>query len=186
MAQMNEELLETKYSGNVFARLFAYVKPHIKTMILALVLVLIVTGIDLVKPVLIGNAIDDYIEGYDKPYVQAAPGEAQITIGSLPLKPAGTERAEGALYARLIYVEEDYYLVRDLEAADLEAAPVDSSATVRSLARHVSTRMTTTCPFESGPVSAFFSPSVSFSGCGRFFYQKTDENAEKSLKTVQM
>ncbi len=121
MAQMNEELLETKYSGNVFARLFAYVKPHIKTMILALVLVLTVTGIDLVKPVLIGNAIDDYIEGYDKPYVQVTPGEAQITIGSLPLKPAGADTAEEALYARLIYVEEDYYLVRDLEAADLKA-----------------------------------------------------------------
>ena len=63
MAQMNEELLETKYSGNVFARLFAYVRPHIKTMLLALVLVLTVTGIDLIKPVLIGNAIDKYIEG---------------------------------------------------------------------------------------------------------------------------
>ena len=67
MAQLNEEALETKYNGNVFARLFAYVGPHLKTMLLALFLVLTVTGIDLVKPVLIGKAIDGYIEGYDAP-----------------------------------------------------------------------------------------------------------------------
>ena len=28
MAQMNEEQLETRYEGNVFARLFAYILPH--------------------------------------------------------------------------------------------------------------------------------------------------------------
>jgi len=96
MAQMNEELLETKYNGNAFARLFAYVRPHIKTMLLALVLVLTVTGIDLIKPVLIGNAIDRYIEGYDKP-IQTENGTA-----------------------RLIYHEEQYYLVENLSEEELE------------------------------------------------------------------
>ncbi|MBE7008519.1 MAG: ABC transporter ATP-binding protein [Ruminococcaceae bacterium] len=62
MAQMNEELLETKYDGNVFGRLFAYVKPHAATIALCLVLVLVVTALNLYRPILIGDAIDNYIE----------------------------------------------------------------------------------------------------------------------------
>lgn len=62
MAQMSEELLETKYDGSVFARLFAYVKPHAATVALCLVLVLAGTAFDLYRPILIGEAIDRYIE----------------------------------------------------------------------------------------------------------------------------
>ena len=97
MAQMHEELLETKYEGNAFARLLTYVRPHIKAMVLALVLVLLVTGINLVKPVLIGNAIDKYIKGYDKP---------------IP-----TDQG----FDRLVYFEEKYYLVTGLKEEDLAA-----------------------------------------------------------------
>jgi len=62
MAQMNEELLETKYNGNVFKRLFAYVRPHAPTVAVCLVLVLIVTALELYRPILIGGAIDNYIK----------------------------------------------------------------------------------------------------------------------------
>ena len=62
MAQMSEELLETKYDGNVFARLFAYVKPHAAAVALCLALVLAGTAFDLYRPILIGEAIDRYIE----------------------------------------------------------------------------------------------------------------------------
>ncbi len=96
MAQMHEELLETKYEGNVFTRLLTYVKPHIGTMVLALILLLMVTGINLIKPILIGNAIDEYIEGYDKPI----------------------QRENG--WDRLLYFEEDYYLVSNLDEAQLK------------------------------------------------------------------
>ena len=96
MAQMHEELLETKYEGNVFTRLLTYVEPHIGTMVLALILLLMVTGINLIKPILIGNAIDEYIEGYDKPI----------------------QRENG--WDRLLYFEEDYYLVSNLDEAQLK------------------------------------------------------------------
>ncbi|MBE6908897.1 MAG: ABC transporter ATP-binding protein [Ruminococcaceae bacterium] len=62
MAQMNEELLETKYNGSVFKRLFAYVRPHAPTVAVCLVLVLIVTALELYRPILIGGAIDNYIK----------------------------------------------------------------------------------------------------------------------------
>ena len=124
MAQMHEELLETKYEGNAFTRLLAYVKPHIGTMVLALVLLLMVTGINLIKPILIGNAIDEYIEGYDVPYVyvQREQAQADIKVGGsdhLYLSKAA-EPGPDARYARLLYFEEKYYLVWDLDEEDLK------------------------------------------------------------------
>ena len=150
MAQLNEEALETKYNGNVFARLFAYVKPHIRTMLLALFLVLTVTGIDLLKPALIGKAIDDHIEGYGKAYYVVAPQAAELTVDGLSLSSTRPEAPEEYLrYARLVYFEEGYYLARDLTKKDLEALseweeagypgaqtvdPQYGSATVKTLA----------------------------------------------------
>ena len=122
MAQMNEEVLETKYNGNVFARLFAYVTPHLKTMLLALALVLTVTGIDLLKPVLIGNAIDGYIEGYGKPFYYTDPAGADLTFDGVSLTQKEPARAqEGQQAARLLYVEEQYFWATDLSLADLTA-----------------------------------------------------------------
>ena len=106
MAQMHEEALETKYEGNVFTRLLAYVKPHVKTMVLALILVLTVTGINLVKPVLIGTAIDKYIEGYDKPYAVTAPEQAQVQLGEGLFLSTEIPAGEDAELVRLIYFEE--------------------------------------------------------------------------------
>ena len=120
MAQMHEEALETKYEGNVFTRLLAYVKPHVKTMVLALILVLTVTGINLVKPVLIGTAIDKYIEGYGKPYAVTAPEQAQVRLGEDLYLTADVPAGTDAELVRLIYYGEKYYLVRDLKEADLE------------------------------------------------------------------
>ena len=51
------------YSGNVFVRLIGYMKPYLKMFIVCLVLVLAGTALDVYRPVLIGNAIDDYITG---------------------------------------------------------------------------------------------------------------------------
>ena len=124
MAQMHEELLETKYEGNVFTRLLAYVKPHVGTMILALILLLMVTGINLIKPILIGNAIDKYIEGYDAPYVYVPREQAQadIWLGGSDRLYLSKEAEPGAdaRYARLLYHGERYYLVWDLNQEDLE------------------------------------------------------------------
>ena len=123
MAQMHEELLETKYEGNAFTRLLAYVKPHIGTMVLALVLLLMVTGINLIKPILIGNAIDEYIEGYDIPYVYVEQDKAQAVVKAGHYHLYLSKEAEpgpDALYARLLYYGEKYYLVKDLTKEELD------------------------------------------------------------------
>ena len=52
-----------KTNTGVLRRLLGYLRPHWHTLVLALVLVLAVTGANLLRPVLIGSAMDAVIEG---------------------------------------------------------------------------------------------------------------------------
>lgn len=59
---------DIQYEGNALARLLAYMKPHLASFFVCLLLVLVVTALDLYRPTLIGNAIDQYITvGDDTP-----------------------------------------------------------------------------------------------------------------------
>ena len=58
---------ELQYNGNAFLRLMGYLKPYIKTVAVCFVLVLILTALELYKPMLTGNAIDLYITAGDSP-----------------------------------------------------------------------------------------------------------------------
>ena len=49
-------------------RLLKYLKPHAFTMFIVSVMVLLITAVELYKPIIIGNAIDYYINGYYNPY----------------------------------------------------------------------------------------------------------------------
>ncbi len=59
----DEETEDLNYEGRPLTRLLGYLKPHRRTFALCLALVLALTGLELVKPILIGNAIDRYITG---------------------------------------------------------------------------------------------------------------------------
>ena len=52
---------ELHYNGNAFLRLMGYLKPYIKTVLICFVLVLILTALELYRPMLTGNAIDLFI-----------------------------------------------------------------------------------------------------------------------------
>ena len=56
---------ELQYNGNAFLRLMGYLKPYIKTVLLCFVLVLILTALELFRPMLTGNAIDLFITTSD-------------------------------------------------------------------------------------------------------------------------
>ena len=55
MAKIVEEKVETEYSGKIMTRLLAYMKDYVKEAILALVLVLVITCLELYRPMLIGE-----------------------------------------------------------------------------------------------------------------------------------
>ena len=47
----------------VFLRLLSYLRPHIGTLLLALLLVLVTTASDLLRPIIIGSAMDEITAG---------------------------------------------------------------------------------------------------------------------------
>ncbi len=67
----DEEQQEIRYKGKPMRRLVGYLKPHRKVFILCLVLVLALTALELVKPMIIGGAIDRYITGESSEQLQA-------------------------------------------------------------------------------------------------------------------
>ena len=48
-------------------RLLKYLKPHKWTMLLVTGIVILLTVLELYKPIIIGDAIDKYINGYFRP-----------------------------------------------------------------------------------------------------------------------
>ena len=57
-------------------RLLGYLKPHKWMMLLSSVLVIALIGVELYKPIIIGNAIDNYIGSYGQPGVNLGMAEA--------------------------------------------------------------------------------------------------------------
>ena len=58
---LNDKENELQYKGNAFLRLMGYLRPYIKTVLICFVLVLILTALELYRPMLTGNAIDLFI-----------------------------------------------------------------------------------------------------------------------------
>ena len=52
---------ELHYNGNAFLRLMKYLKPYVRTVLVCFLLVLVLTALELYKPMLTGNAIDLFI-----------------------------------------------------------------------------------------------------------------------------
>ena len=61
-------------------RLLNYVKPHRITVLVSLVLVLILIGTQLMSPIVIGEAIDQYISGYQKPFVESTDSNVKTVL----------------------------------------------------------------------------------------------------------
>ena len=78
-----EEMTDVHFKGNAFLRLMGYLKPYWKTVIVCFALVLALTALELYKPILIGDAIDQFITG------DYEPGEAAQERFMGVLKAAG-------------------------------------------------------------------------------------------------
>ncbi len=65
-------------------RLLSYLKPHKWTMAVVTIVVLLIIVVELYRPIIIGNAIDEYINGYYHPYVETtADGEGAVKYGEI-------------------------------------------------------------------------------------------------------
>lgn len=105
---------EEKISKHVVRRLFSYMLPYTKQMILSILLVLLITGFELIKPVLIGDAIDTYIEGYNQPY--AIVDQSDLYFKGQYLS---KETQDASFYAQVILYQDHYYYFSNLTKQDI-------------------------------------------------------------------
>ncbi len=130
-------------------RLFSYLKPHKWTMAAATLLVLFIIVVELYRPIIIGDAIDDYINGYYEPYVEAgkdAPGAVAYRGIYLTRDAAGSSgdaagaavadggkagAGEAGYYQILLYGDK-YYMAERLSAEECEALKNADNALLES------------------------------------------------------
>lgn len=95
-------------------RLLSYLKPHKWVMTIATLLVLLIIVVQLYRPIIIGNAIDDYINGYYSPYtVTTENASGAVTYQDLYLTRDFTSAEDGSYYQLFLY-NDRYYMAENL------------------------------------------------------------------------
>ncbi len=103
-------------------RLLGYLKPHKWVMAAATFLVLLIIVIELYRPIIIGDAIDDYINGYYQPYTVSDVGESvyngtrlERCYGELSEEELSSDEPK---YYQLLLYEDEYYMAERLTASE--------------------------------------------------------------------
>lgn len=63
----DDEIIGKAYDSKLMKRLLSYAKPYWSYLMIAVFLMIAVTGLELLRPYLLKTAIDEYITGYKKP-----------------------------------------------------------------------------------------------------------------------
>ena len=102
-------------------RLLTYLKPHKWVMTAATLLVLLIIVIELYRPIIIGNAIDDSINDYHDPYTiteeTSAPAVSYNDIYLTKDEAALSAAADGDYYQLVLY-NDRYYMAEQLSAEE--------------------------------------------------------------------
>ena len=91
-------------------RLLTYLKPHIFAMTMSLILTLFIIVLELYRPIIIGDAIDDYINSYYRPYAEVS-AEDDTTVnfrGKIYTKEFDKDNADNLI--QLYLCGSKYYL----------------------------------------------------------------------------
>lgn len=101
-------------------RLLTYLNPHKKVMAAATLLVLFIIVVELYRPIIIGNAIDDHINGYYHPYIETSKDSPE----SVPYRDLWLTRsfdaddAKSQEYYQLFFWQDHYYMAERISAED--------------------------------------------------------------------
>lgn len=120
-------------------RLLSYLKPHKWVMTAATVLVLFIIVVELYRPIIIGNAIDRYINGYYTPYaVTNEDGSHAIAYDDTYLTRDFSDDYEGPFYQILLY-NNQYYMAKNLTKEEVQTL---SDATTNEIESYVTSNAT--------------------------------------------
>lgn len=101
-------------------RLLSYLKPHKWVMTTATILVLFIIVVELYRPIIIGNAIDNYINGYYYPFAEAT----MDAEGAVPYKDIYLTRefdtSSSQNYYQILLYENQYYMAEHLTLSETE------------------------------------------------------------------
>ncbi len=100
-------------------RLMHYAKPYFPHIFLCILMLVLIVTSDLAQPVIIGKAVDDLINHYDKSYRIAEVNEnAEYEAAGYRLIAVDPSEITGeGSYAVMLYIENDYYMMGDLTEA---------------------------------------------------------------------
>lgn len=118
-------------------RLLTYLKPHKWVMAAATVLVLLIIVVELYRPIIIGNAIDDSINGYYHPYQVTEEGAAgAVAYRDLFLSRENvdvTADTDGTFYQIFLY-NDQYYMAEGISAEESQLLKDGDADTIASFA----------------------------------------------------
>ena len=125
-------------------RLLSYLKPHKWVMTLATVLVLFIIAVELYRPIIIGNAIDQYINGYYHPYVEAdvSASDAINWNGLVLSRNQAVSKADSASFYQIFLWKDHYYMAENLTRSECTALQNADTSVLKNYVREGAQKLT--------------------------------------------
>lgn len=113
-------------------------------MTLATVLVLFIIAVELYRPIIIGNAIDQYINGYYHPYVEAdvSASDAINWNGLVLSRDQAVSKADSASFYQIFLWKDHYYMAENLTRAECTALQNADTSVLKNYIRKGAQKLT--------------------------------------------
>lgn len=116
-------------------QLLGYLKPHKWTMFFATILVLFIIVIELYRPIIIGNAIDNNINGYSKPYLETTKdGKEAVSYKDVYLtKNFSENEINGNNLYQIVLFDDNYYMIENIDKQQSEMLQKATNEELKSI-----------------------------------------------------
>lgn len=113
-------------------------------MTLATVLVLFIIAVELYRPIIIGNAIDQYINGYYHPYVEAdvSASDAVNWNGLVLSRDQAVSKADSASFYQIFLWKDHYYMAENLTRAECPTLQNADTSVLKNYVREGAQKLT--------------------------------------------
>ena len=113
-------------------------------MTLATVLVLFIIAVELYRPIIIGNAIDQYINGYYHPYVEAdvSASDAVNWNGLVLSRGQAVSKADSASFYQIFLWKDHYYMAENLTRTECTALQNADTSVLKNYVREGAQKLT--------------------------------------------
>lgn len=113
-------------------------------MTLATVLVLFIIAVELYRPIIVGNAIDQYINGYYHPYVEAdvSASDAVNWNGLVLSRDQAVSKSDSASFYQIFLWKDHYYMAENLTRAECTALQNADTSVLKNYVREGAQKLT--------------------------------------------